>query len=72
MKQITIRELRRLASATSLREAMPCEITADGDVVGILIPATDYDVRQTTRTDTKCDKLTELPYSKTKQARSRW
>lgn len=72
MKQVTIRELRRLASATSLREAMPCEITSDGEVIGVLAPASDYDVRQTTRVNTKCDKLTELPLSKHKQAESSW
>jgi len=68
LKQITIRELRRLASATSLREAMPCEVTSDGEVIGYLVPHMSHDVRQTSTRDTKCDKLTELPLSKKKQA----
>ena len=68
MKQITIRELRRLASATSLREAMPCEVTSDGEVIGYLVPRMEHDVRQPTKATTKCDKLTELPLSKHKQA----
>jgi len=85
LKQITIRDLRRLASATSLREAMPCRITSDGEVIGVLVPALDYDVRQrkidelamshdvrqATRTTTKSDKLTELPLSKKRQASGR-
>ena len=72
MRQITIRELRRLASAASLRELMPCEITCDGDVLGVIVPAMDYDVRQPAKRATKCDKLTELPFSKGRQAESRW
>ena len=68
LKQITIRELRRLASATSLREAMPCEVTSDGEVIGYLVPHMSHDVRQPTKATTKCDKLTELPLSKKKQA----
>ena len=71
MKTLSIRELRRLASATSLREAMPCQVTSDGEVIGYLVPAMDHDVRQPTRTNTKCDKLTELPLSKKRQASGR-
>ena len=71
MKTLSIRELRRLASATSLREAMPCQITSDGEVIGYLVPAIDYDVRHTAKANTKCDKLTELPLSKARQASGR-
>ena len=65
MKQISVRELRRSASATSLREWSPCEIVSDGEVVAMLLPpgvTTKHDVRQP-------KSVTELPFSKARQAR---
>ena len=67
MRQITIRQLVRQPG--SLVDWLPCEVTKDGEVIALMLPpSVSHDVRQTTRTDTKSDKLTELPLSKKKQA----
>ena len=44
MRQITVRQLVRQASKAKLEEWIPCEITADGVVIAILLRAND--VRQ--------------------------
>ena len=47
MKQITIRQLVRQGSKAKLEEWIPCEITADGIVIAILLRAND--VRQASK-----------------------
>ena len=44
MKQITIRQLVRQGSKAKLEEWIPCELTADGVVIAVLLRAND--VRQ--------------------------
>ena len=44
MRQITVRQLVRQGSKAKLEEWIPCEITADGVVIAILLRAND--VRQ--------------------------
>ena len=44
MRQITIRQLVRQGSKAKLEEWIPCEITADGVVIAVLLRAND--VRQ--------------------------
>ena len=46
MRQITVRQLVRQGSKAKLEEWIPCEITADGVVIAILLRAND--VRQPT------------------------
>jgi len=47
MKQITIRQLVRQGSKAKLEEWIPCEITADGVVIAVLLRAND--VRQASK-----------------------
>ena len=49
MKQISIRELVRQGNVAKLREWMPCELVADGEIVAMLVPA--HDVRQSIKDD---------------------
>ena len=44
MRQITVRQLVRQGSKAKLEEWIPCEITADGVVIAVLLRAND--VRQ--------------------------
>ena len=44
MRQITVRQLVRQGSKAKLEEWIPCEITADGVVIAVLLCAND--VRQ--------------------------
>ena len=54
MRQITVRQLVRQGSKAKLEEWIPCEITADGVVIAVLLRANDvrqaskarHDVRQ--------------------------
>ena len=54
MKQITVRQLVRQASKAKLEEWIPCEITADGVVIAILLRAND--VRQPSHNVNKLSK----------------
>ena len=54
MKQITIRQLVRQGSKAKLEEWIPCEITADGVVIAILLRAND--VRQPSHNVNKLSK----------------
>ena len=47
MRQITVRQLVRQASKAKLEEWIPCEITADGVVIAVLLRAND--VRQASK-----------------------
>ena len=54
MRQITVRQLVRQGSKAKLEEWIPCEITADGVVIAILLRANDvrqarHDVRHDVR-----------------------
>ena len=75
MKQITIRQLVRQANEAKLREWSPCIITSDGNAIVVLLPIEAYNTAMSdieAYEATKSDKLTELPYSKHKQVKSRW
>ena len=52
MRQITVRQLVRQGSEANIRAWIPCEITADGEVIAIL-----NDVRQTSTSSTMSDKV---------------
>ena len=54
MKQITIRQLVRQGSKAKLEEWIPCEITADGIVIAVLLRAND--VRQPSHNVNKLSK----------------
>jgi len=47
MRQITVRQLVRQGSKAKLEEWIPCEITADGVVIAVLLRAND--VRQASK-----------------------
>ena len=69
MKQITKHNVNRL-SVVKLREMTPFEITDDGEAVLVVYDVNKLDSKPEASHDV--NKLTELSYSKTKQARSRW
>ena len=54
MRQITVRQLVRQGSKAKLEEWIPCEITADGVVIAVLLRAND--VRQAKVSNTMSDK----------------
>jgi len=56
MRQITVRQLVRQGSKAKLEEWIPCEITADGVVIAILLRAND--VRQARHDVNKLNKPT--------------
>ena len=69
MRQITIRQLVRQGSEAKIKEWMPCEITADGIVIAVLVPA--YDVRQAIKAKHDVRQANELMFSKASQAKGR-
>lgn len=77
MRQITIRQLVRQGSEAKIRDWMPCEITVDGVVIAVLVPACDVrqtgrvDVRQATKASHDVNKGGELKFSKASQTRGR-
>lgn len=83
MRQITIRQLDRQGNVAKIKEWMPFELVSDGEVIA-MVTAPDVDRqsegeaveakqadRQRPRTSTKTDKLSELPLSKSRQAKGR-
>jgi len=67
LKQITIKQLRQLRSAT-IRDSIPFELVSDGEVLGVLI-AHDVPLANKVSTKTSHDvPLADLPLSKKKQA----
>ena len=54
MRQITVRQLVRQGSKAKLEEWIPCEITADGVVIAVLLRAND--VRQPSHNVNKLSK----------------
>ena len=65
MKQLSKHQVNKL-TAKQLKEALPFEIVADGEVFAIVLPAKEYTKPKVPETK---GKLTELPLSKQKQAR---
>ena len=59
MKQITIRQLVRQGSKAKLEEWIPCEITADGVVIAVLLRAND--VRQARHDVNKLATMSDKP-----------
>ena len=68
MKQITIRELVRKPG--QIGEWIPFELLRDGEVIAIVFSPND--VKQRSESNTMSNKLTELPFSKKRQAGSAW
>ena len=69
MKQITKHNVNRL-SVVKLREMAPFEITDDGEAVLVVYDVNKLDGKPKASHDV--NKLTELPYSKGRQAKSNW
>ena len=59
MKQLSKHDVNRL-SVSKLKSMLPFELTSDDEVIAQVIPVHDV------------NKLTELPFDKTKQAKHTW
>ena len=67
MRQITVRQLVRQGSKAKLEEWIPCEITADGVVIAVLLRASDVrQARHDARHDVNKPRLSpwDLKYGK--------
>jgi len=66
MRRLSKHDVNKL-SVAKLRDMMPFELVADGEVIALV-----HDVNKATKASHDVNKLEELPFSKGKQAKSRW
>lgn len=72
MKQLTKHDVNKLTVA-AIKEFLPAELVADGEVIAILISPHDVNkLEGKSKASHDVHKLAELPFSKSKQASHSW
>lgn len=72
VQQVSKHDVHRL-KVEELKALLPCELTADGEIIGYIIPANDvHNVKGQSKAKQDVHKLTELPFSKSRQSKHTW